>query len=169
MVRRTVQAVCNSGLAQVVVVVGAGARAVRSALDGLPVELVTNEAWAEGLSTSLRAGIRALRPEIEATFVVLADQPALTPSLLQKLVDRYQATRASIVAPTYQGRRGNPVLLDRGLFAELLEVTGDRGARDLIQQHRSELEEVDVDDEAVILDVDTPHDYDTFRENQIEP
>jgi molybdenum cofactor cytidylyltransferase len=169
MVRHTVQAVSHAGLDQVVVVVGAEAEAVRQALAGLPVEVVTNPAWAEGLSTSLQVGIQALRPEIEATFVVLADQPALTPGLLKKLADHYRARRAPIVAPTYEGRRGNPVLLARTLFAELLAISGDRGARDLIQSHQAELEPVAIDDEAVILDLDTPQDYDKFRGKEDEP
>lgn len=161
MVRRVAEVVCASGLAQVIVVVGAHAGRVEAALAGLPVELVHNQAWREGLSTSLRTGIGALRPDIGAVLVVLADQPALTPGLLLQLVDRYRATRAPIVAPFYQGQRGNPVLFERSLFPELLAVHGDRGARNVVARYGEQMERVDCDDPAVVQDVDTVEDYQT--------
>jgi molybdenum cofactor cytidylyltransferase len=164
MVRRVTEAVCAADLAQVVVVVGAQAEAVTDALTDLPVDIVINKAWADGMSTSLRAGIEALDTEIQAVLVVLADQPALTPSLLRTLVDRYYTTEAPIVVPFYQGQRGNPVLFDRSLFTELLAVEGDRGGRVLISRYQDQVERVDVDDSSVILDVDTRQDYEKATE-----
>lgn len=159
MVRRVTEAVCGAGLAQVVVVVGAHAEAVTQALAGLPVEIIVNQAWAAGLSTSMRMGLRALRPEVQAALLVLADQPALSPDLLKTLVVRYRATKARIVAPCFQGQRGNPVLFDRALFAELLAVTGDQGGRAVIARHGDEVERVEVGEAAALLDVDTRRDY----------
>ena len=166
MVRRVTSAVCKAGLTQVVVVVGAQADAVSRALASLAVDVVVNEAWAEGMSTSVRAGLRVVRPEIQAVLLVLADQPALTPDLVRTLVARYQATGALIVAPFYQGQRGNPVLFDRTLFAELLAVEGDRGGRLLIMSHQEQVERVEIDDPAVIMDIDTRHDYDRVRDSR---
>jgi molybdenum cofactor cytidylyltransferase len=166
MVRHTTEAVCAAGLDQVVVVVGARAEAVQQALDGLPVGFVLNEAWAEGMSTSLQAGLRALRPDIQAMLVVLADQPTLSPGLLRMLVQRYLASGAAIVAPFYQGQRGNPVLFDRAIFPELLAVKGDQGGRELFARHRDKVERLETDDAAVVLDVDTRHDYEKVRERQ---
>ena len=164
MVRRVAEAVCGTGLAQVVVVVGADAAAVAQALAGLPVTIVVNEAWANGLSTSVRVGIRSLRPEIQAALIVLADQPALTPELLETLVVRYRATGAPIVVPFFQGRRGNPVLFDRTLFPELLAVEGDQGGRALLGRYGQQMERVDVNDAAVTMDVDTRQDYESVRD-----
>jgi len=162
MVRRVTGAVCAAGLAQVVVVLGANASDVARALEGLPVDLVANDAWREGMSTSLRAGLGALRPEIAATLLVLADQPDLSPELLRALVARYRATGAPIVAPYHGGRRGNPVIFDRALFAELEAVAGDRGGRAVVARYEAELERVEVQDPAVVSDVDTPQDYEGF-------
>lgn len=159
MVRRVVEAVCGVGLDQVVVVTGAYADLVAQALAGLPVEFVANEAWLEGMSTSLRRGLGALGPEIQASLIALADQPALTSDVLSALVARYRATGAPIVAPVCQGRRGNPVLFDRRLFADLLAVEGDQGGRTLLARYTAEVEQVEVDDSGVLFDVDTPQDY----------
>lgn len=162
MVRRVTGTVCAAGFEQVIVVVGAQADAVAHALQGLPVELVVNDAWQEGMSTSVRAGIGALRPEIAAAMLILADQPDLSPGSLQKLVARYRTSGAPLVAPYYQGRRGNPVLFDRALFAELEAVAGDRGGRGVVARHEAELERVDVEDPAPVSDIDTPEDYEGY-------
>ena len=159
MVRRVVDVVCGAGLDQVVVVTGAYAGQVAQALVGLPVEFVTNEAWPEGMSASLRRGLGALRPEIRASIIVLADQPTLTSDVLSALVARYRATGAPIVAPVWQGRRGNPVLFDRRLFAALLAVEGDQGGRVLLTRYAAQVEQVEVDGAAVLFDVDTLQDY----------
>ena len=159
MVRRVTEAMCESGLGQVVVVVGAHAEAVTAALAGLPVEIVTNQDWAEGMSTSLRAGLGALGPEVQAVLIALADQPALTPDLLRTLVARHQSSGAPITAPFYRGQRGNPVLFDRNLFPDLLAVEGDRGGRALFARYQGQIECLEVDDPAVIQDIDTYEDY----------
>jgi molybdenum cofactor cytidylyltransferase len=162
MVRRVTQGVCAAGLDQVVVVVGAHAQAVQKALGGLAVQIVHNRAWAEGMSSSLRTGLDALRRDIQAALVVLADQPGLTPDLVRSLVVHYQTTRAPIVAPFYRGRRGNPVLFDRALFADLRGVEGDQGGRDLLIRYQDRVQRVEVDDPASLLDVDTRQDYRTL-------
>jgi molybdenum cofactor cytidylyltransferase len=159
MVRHVTEAIMAVGLAQVVVVTGANAEAVTAALAGLPVDIVLNEFWAEGMSSSIHTGLRALRPEIQAALLVLGDQPALTPEVLELLVARYRATKASIIVPFYRGQRGNPVLFDREMFPELLAVQGDRGGRLLVKRHRGEVERVDLEDPAVIMDIDSPQDY----------
>jgi molybdenum cofactor cytidylyltransferase len=166
MLRRVCEAVCAIGLEQVVVVVGAHQEVVMKALDGLPAAVVVNEDWLRGLSGSLRAGIGALRPGIEAALVVLADQPALTPELLSTLVDRYRATGAPIVAPVYKGQRGNPVLFDRALFPELMGVEGDRGGRQLLKRHERQVDQVETMDPAVLMDIDTWQDYESLAERR---
>lgn len=168
MVRHVTEAVCASGLAQVVVVVGAHAEAVRDALTGLPVDIVVNVDWVEGMSTLLRAGLRALRPEIQAVIMVLADQPALTPDLIRCLVSRYRATSALVVVPYYQEQRGNPLLFDRALFLELMEVEGDQGGRVLYARYAEQAERLEVDDPAVITDIDTRQDYESIKESDTD-
>ena len=159
MVRRVTETVCAAGLAQVVVVVGAHAEAVCRALAGLPVDLILNDNWAEGMTASLRCGLCSLRPEIGAALIVLADQPALTTELIRALADRYHATGAPVVAPFFQGRRGRPALFDRGLFPELLAATGNQSRREVITRHWDQIAHVEVSDPAVFRDIDTRQDY----------
>jgi molybdenum cofactor cytidylyltransferase len=159
MVRRVTETVCAAGLAQVVVVVGAQAERVEEALEGLPVRIVPNPRWAEGMSTSLATGLEALGLDVQGALVILADQPGLTVELLRSLTERYQTTRAPIVVPFHRGQRGNPVLFDRALFAELQAVEGDQGGRALLTRYRQSLERFEVDDGAILIDVDTRQDY----------
>ncbi len=162
MVRRVAEMTCAAGLDQVVVVVGAHAEAIGETLADLPLEIVTNQEWAEGMSTSLRAGLTALRPDIQAALIILADQPTLTAQLLRDLVARYAATGAPVVVPYFEGQRGNPVLFDRALFPRLMAVEGDRGGRAVLQDYDGWLEQVDVTSAAILEDVDTQEDYAKF-------
>jgi molybdenum cofactor cytidylyltransferase len=165
MVRLVAEAVCAASLAQVVVVIGARSEAVGQAVAGLPVELVVNERWQEGMTASLHAGLRALRPEIEAAVVVLADQPWLTAELIQALARCYWASGAPVVTPFYRGQRGRPVLFDRALFPELLAATDSKGRREIIARHRDQMARVEVEDPAVFRDIDTRQDYEKIRES----
>jgi molybdenum cofactor cytidylyltransferase len=167
MVRHVTDIVSSAGLAQVVVVVGSHGAEVVQALCGLPVDVIENKDWAQGMSTSIRAGLLALGSGIRAAIIVLADQPGLTAELLQSLVVRYQMSGAPIVAPFLQGRRGNPVLFDSVLVPELLEVEGDQGGRDLVERYMDQLDRVEIDDPAAALDVDTYQDYQHVLESSL--
>jgi molybdenum cofactor cytidylyltransferase len=159
MVRRVSEAVCAAGLAQVVVVVGARAEAVSDAVADLPLQVVTNPHWADGMSTSLHAGMRALRPDIQAVLIVLADQPGLQAGMIRAIVDRYRTGDAHVVAPFYAGRRGSPVLFDRALWPELLAIEGDEGGRQIVARYQEQMAHVEVDDLELLRDVDTRDDY----------
>ncbi len=159
MLRCVTETVCASGVGQVVVVVGAAADRVAQAIEGLPVDLVVNRVWRRGLSTSIRAGLSVIQPTMAAAIIVLADQPMLSPAVLRSLVARYAESRAPIVAPYHESKRGNPVLFDRTLFPELQAVDGDQGGRTVVMRHLDAVARLEVDDPATRLDVDTPQDY----------
>lgn len=143
----------------VIVVVGAHESAIRSALGDRPAQVVVNPNWAEGMSTSVRAGLAALPPNIEGVLFVLADQPNLTPDLLNRLIARFAETGAPMVEPRWGDRPGNPVLFGRELFGELMQLTGDRGGRPLIHMYADRVAVVQVDDLNTFRDIDTPEDY----------
>ncbi|MDR9438363.1 MAG: nucleotidyltransferase family protein [Halomonas sp.] len=157
LVRHVVRAVVKSGAAPVYLVVGHQAEAVIQATEDLPVMVVHNPDHAEGLSSSLRAGLCALPDEIDGVLVALGDMPRVNPRDLGCLQAAFDPNEGrAICVPTYQGKRGNPVLLGRQLFAELQRLEGDRGARSLIGGHEDLVTEVAVEGAGVLLDVDTP-------------
>lgn len=162
LIRHLAEVALASGLAEVIVVVGHRADEVAAALRDLPVRVVHNAAYADGQSTSLRAGLAAVNEHAVAALVLLADQPLLTSEVIDALLATFQATAAPIVAACAAGRRGNPVLFARELFSELATIGGDEGARSVIAAHRKGLRCVEVD-EAVLADVDTPEEYEALR------
>jgi molybdenum cofactor cytidylyltransferase len=142
------------------VVLGARAEAMRPELNGLDVHLVDNPDWAEGMSTSLRAGVRfleTLEPKVEAVLVLLVDQPRVDADLLQDIIHIYREQRPPLVASFYNDMPGVPALFDRSLFAELQSITGDRGARRVIRNYEEEL--ISVPFPGGALDVDTEKDF----------
>ena len=136
------------------VVVGSEAEAVRHALDGVPARFVENEQWADGLSSSLAAGIRALPQEFDAIVIGLGDQPSVEREVIQRVIDRWRETARPIVSARYHGVRGHPVLLAREVFEEASSVRGDVGARELIMREPKRVAVVDVN-------ADPPRDVDT--------
>jgi len=139
---------------QLWVVVGSEAAAVRRALDGLPACFVENEQWAEGLSSSLAAGIRALPQGFDAIVIGLGDQPSVDREVIRRVIDRWRETARPIVSARYHGVRGHPVLLAREVFGEASSVRGDVGARELIMREPERVAFVDVNG-------DPPRDVDT--------
>ncbi|MBA3944350.1 MAG: nucleotidyltransferase family protein [Herpetosiphonaceae bacterium] len=159
LVRHLAQVALAVPLTPLIVVTGHVGEAVAAALGGLPLVIAHNPDFEQGQSTSLIAGIRALGSDVDAVAVLLVDQPLVTPELLLCLVSEQAQWPEQIIAPSFCGQRGNPVIFPRGIWPELLTVTGDRGARAVIQRSPERLQLVPVDTSAVIDDVDTPAEY----------
>ncbi|MBB3771440.1 molybdenum cofactor cytidylyltransferase [Angulomicrobium tetraedrale] len=156
LVRRAVQAALGSAARPVIVVTGHEAEKVRAALEGLDVVFAHNPDFAGGLSTSLRTGLAALPEETEAAAVLLGDMPSVGPTLVDALIRAIDPASGQLIAvPVAAGRRGNPVAWARPLFAELMALTGDVGARHLIAAHAEAVVELPVEGEGAFLDIDT--------------
>jgi molybdenum cofactor cytidylyltransferase len=168
LVRAAVEQVLAADLDDVVVVLGREAEAVASALRGLPIRTVVNPRYAEGQSTSLRAGLDALAQDTEAAVVALGDQPLPDPRLLRQLVEAFRASGRPIVAPLYRDGRGNPVLFASSVFDELRRVEGDRGGRPVVARDPARVAEVPVD-APMPADIDTPDDYEAARRGGRHP
>jgi Uncharacterized MobA-related protein len=119
---------------QLIVVVGNGRERVRDALHGLSANFVENAAWADGLASSLRCGIAAVAPEVHAIIVALGDQPEIDPLVIRAVAARWRETRQPIVVTRYADAQGHPTLFARELFGEIMGLTGDRGARRVIDR-----------------------------------
>ena len=149
---------------EIIVVVGHYADDVRAALAGHRVRIVENPDYQQGQSTSVRAGIAALDPGVQAVIILLGDQPLVKPAILKSLLQAWQRSNKPIVVPFYNGQRGNPVLFARSLFPELLNVTGDQGGREVLRRHASEIESVQVADGEAAQDLDTWQEYQALLE-----
>jgi len=141
-----------AGVDEVVVVVPPGF-SWPGGLDGC--RLVEAPDHREGMGASLRAGVAAVDPEVDACLVALGDMPEVSVELVEALVRAFEQGRGSLVAPVYRGRRGHPVLLGRVHRPALLALSGDVGARSILRDHPDELVLLPVDERGVVLDVDT--------------
>ena len=157
MVRRVVEAALASRAHPVVVVTGFQAGRIGTALAGCPVSLVHNPNYREGLSTSLAAGLAALPDGVDGALICLGDMPRITAPHLDRLIAAFDpAASQAICVPTRDGRRGNPVLWGARYFAQMRGLSGDTGARHLIDENRDAVCEIVFEDDAIFVDVDTP-------------
>lgn len=156
MVRRAANAALASRCSGVFAVTGFAADAVRAALAGLDLEFAHNPAHETGMASSLRCGLQALPAATDAVVVVLGDMPWIDAGHIDRLIAAFDPQQPKIVVPTKDGRRGNPILWPRDFFAEMQQVEGDVGARELLQRHADRIEAVACSDAAIFADVDTP-------------
>ena len=162
LVRTSVESLLSAGVGEVIVVIGHDADRVREALGDLPIRTVVNDRYGDGMATSIAAGVASLAPDVAAAVVALADQP-VPPGVVERLVREWHSGGCVIVAPVYAGVRGNPVLFDAVVFPELLRLSGDRGARDLLDASPERVTPVEFDF-AAPPDVDQPDDLATLSE-----
>jgi molybdenum cofactor cytidylyltransferase len=157
MAARVAQRLLASQARPIVAVLGSKADEIDAALGKLPIERVRNPDFAEGLSTSLKRGIAALPQDLDGALVCLGDMPLVTGRHLDRLIAAFNPLEGrAIIVPTRRGKRGNPVLWARRFFAEMAQIAGDVGARHLIGEHAELVAEVEMDDDAILVDIDTP-------------
>ena len=157
MLRHAVESARAAALAKIMVVTGHEAAEVRASLSGHDVQFVDNPLFADGLSTSLKAGLDALAEGFDGVLVMLGDMPRVRADHIDKLVSAFNPVEGrAICVPTYRGKRGNPVLFAIDLIGEMKAVAGDAGAKHLIGEHEDQVAEVAMGDDAVLLDIDTP-------------
>ncbi|MHB8653968.1 MAG: nucleotidyltransferase family protein [Terriglobia bacterium] len=150
----------TAGLKEATVVLGHHADEIQREVKLTGTEVVVNQDYRRGQTSSLQAGLRALdRPAIHAVVLCLVDHPAVSAEVIRKLVVVFEQSAAPVVIPTFQGQRGHPVLISRALFAELLVLSESEGANTVVRKHRDSTQFVEVDDPGVLIDVDDPESY----------
>ncbi len=155
----TLDNVRASSVDEMVLVLGFAADTIEKEVATQGVRIVRNDVFQEGMGRSLRAGLAALDQNARAALIVLADQPFVRAATLDRLMEFHQASGAQIVIPTYTGFRGNPVLLDRFVFPELNELSGDVGCRAIFGTHTENIRKLPVDDAGILLDIDSREDF----------
>jgi len=160
LLNHAVDAALETGMRPVIVVVGANADEVVKGIEKKETEIVKNEYWQEGITSSLRCGLEAMLKKsahIDGIIFMVCDQPYITKSLLESLLQAQHKTGLPIVASSYDGDSGTPTLFHKKFFAKLMELKGDTGARKLIKQHEGEVASVAFP--KGIIDIDTEKDY----------
>ena len=164
LVVRAVEAALASPAWPVVVVLGAHEEKIRPALARLPVLIAENPAWAEGMAASIRTGVTTFRQfsrALDAALIALCDQPAFSTAVIAQLVAAQGTTGRSIVAAHYSGRNGAPALFMREHFPTLVALTGEEGARALLNGDLTQVAAVDLP--SLAFDLDTPGDFTAAR------
>jgi molybdenum cofactor cytidylyltransferase len=156
LVENAAETALASGAAEVLVVIGAQAEAVQDNLNSLPVRIVLNPDWQEGMGSSIRHGIAAIAPDLDTVVIALCDQLHITGDHLRNLALRQIESGASMVATSYGPIKGAPCAFGAAIFDQLKSLTGDAGARDLIRNSPRQVETVSL--QGALIDIDTPED-----------
>ena len=158
-VRRVVDVLAEGGVDEIVAVTGGARLEVEAALQGSAARAVFNPDFANGdMMRSLQVGLAALSPAAEAALVALGDQPQIEAGVVRTVAQQWRRSRADIVAPSFNRRRGHPVLFGRSIWAALA-AAAETSPRDFLQTHAERIVYVDVDTDSILRDVDTPEDY----------
>jgi len=161
---QVVENVRGSQVDEIVIVLGHEAETIKERTAIKSLHVVINESYRQGMGTSLRTGLSALSAGARAALIVLADQPFVRSATLDRIIDHYRQSGAQIVVPTYKGFRGNPVLLDRSVFSEVMTLTGDIGCRAIFGNHSEGIVKVPVEDVGILLDLDSKHDVERLQD-----
>lgn len=144
---------------EVLVITGHRDADVRRAIGERPVRFAHNDDYRMGMSASVKRGVQAITDEARACLVALVDQPQISTRIINRVIDAYLDARPLIVVPTYDGRKGHPIILDLQLKDEILAMDAAQGLRQVITAHASDSLRVEVADDAVLMDCDFPEDY----------
>ncbi len=154
----TVLSACPVG--QVVLVTGHQHHAVEEMVGGWSVRPVFNPQYSSGeMLSSIQVGLRSAPAESDAALIVLGDQPALAAPVVERVITAYREGKGSVIIPSYQRRRGHPILIGRKHWEEILKLAEGQTLRDFIKSVNAEIHHVEVDTPAILRDMDTPDDY----------
>lgn len=158
-IERVIQPLLQADLAQVAVVLGHRAAEITAVLKPLPVHLIYNAYYRDGMTTSVQAALREITPVPDAYLLALVDQPLIAPGLLQPLLAAYAQTRKGIVLPTYHGKRGHPLLLAATYRQEVLALSREQGLHMVTRGHPDDTLEVPMASDDILHDMDYPEEY----------
>jgi molybdenum cofactor cytidylyltransferase len=161
-IEKSVDTLLASKIDELIVVIGYQSRAVLRRLGSRRLKTVINRQYRTGMSTSIRRGLGQVSSKSEAILIALADQPSIETDLIDHLIDVYRQNLHGIVLPSYKGKRGHPVILNRFRYEEEMgNLTGDVGCRPILNRHPEDILEVEVKSEGVVADIDSWEEYRT--------
>ncbi len=163
LIRIVTENVLASSVDEVLVVTGCQARAVDAAINGLPVKTIFNPHYKQGQGSSLTQGVKAIDVNASAFLVFMCDQPLITSSLINMVINEFKERRSLALRPTYNGMPGHPVIFSYSMSAEMKALKGDAGARQVLKKLGTKVDYMPVQDEAVIFDIDTPKNFEELK------
>jgi molybdenum cofactor cytidylyltransferase len=152
----------DSAVGEIIVVVGHRAEEMIKTIAAKPVKIVKNPNYRQGMASSMVVGLSLVDRQAQAVMLTLGDQPFIDSLTINRLIDEFYSHNKGIVIPTYQGRRGHPVIFSIKYKEKLLGVKGDVGGRQIAKDHPDDVLEVAVDSESIIIDIDTRDDYRSY-------
>jgi molybdenum cofactor cytidylyltransferase len=161
-VEQAVDNLLGSAVDEVIVVVGYKAEDVMKAIVVKPIKLVINPDYKQGMGTSIIAGLKSVQSRTQGVMLALGDQPLVNSQTINRLIEEFYNHDKGIAVPTYQDRRGHPIIFAMKYKEQLLKLSGDVGGRQIIEDHPDDVLEVAVDSKSVIADFDTTDDYQAY-------
>ena len=164
LLQSVLDSVLKSDVDEVILVLGHEAERIRRKMDVRRAIIVVNPNYAKGMITSIQEGLKALDKKSEAFFIILGDQPEIRPDIYNRLIQEFHRVYPlqSILLPTYQGKKGHPALFSTKYLAESFKIRGDVGFKEIVQNHAEDVFLVDVDTPSILIDIDTPEDYQEY-------
>jgi molybdenum cofactor cytidylyltransferase len=167
LLRHSLQTLLAANVDELVVVLGHEQDSTRALIDDLPLQIVYNEAHSAGQMTSVHCGLAALQDNHDGVIVALGDQPALTVADINYLIDAYQQrSGGEVVVPTFNGQRGNPIIISEQCRADIVAGTRNLGCRKFIEKNPELVCKVEMPGPAVLIDLDTPQEYENYCQSQ---
>lgn len=154
-----IDSVIQSKLDDVLVVLGAHREKIEKKIKDFSIKIVVNPNFKNDMLSSVQCGFRALPEDVEASLVILGDQPEISIALINKIVEAYKKSKKGIVLPVYRKNRGHPVLIDMKYQGEIEDLNPDLGLRNLVYKHAEDILEVEVKTPSILQDIDTIEDY----------
>ncbi len=159
---RVMKTAAESNLDKRIVVLGHDADTIIKTIDFSGITVIINKDYAKGQGSSLVKGLQAVSHSSDGAMFLLADQPLITADIINQMITAFQTSAAPILIPFCKGRRGNPVIISKALFPRLSSLSADTGARVIFDEYKDAIEKVDIENDAILFDVDTPSDYENL-------
>lgn len=161
-----VETVISSKVKKTLIILGSDQEKIEEKIKNYPVEIVYNRDFRSGMLSSVQCGFKALTGETQAALVVLGDQPKISTTVINKLIDAYRSSGKGIVLPVYKKERGHPVLIDVKYGEEVENLSPEVGLRGTVYNHPEDILEVDVETPSIFQDIDYESDYKRELENK---
>lgn len=159
LLHKTISNLAACPLTDILVVLGYEADKIRPHIHDLPISVLINENFDEGMSSSIKRGLERIKPSCGSILIALGDQPFISTQLVNRLIEGYLTSDKGIGYPVHKGRKGHPVILDRKYEGEMRLLVGDTGCRKILDDHPDDHMAMEVDDERIFWDIDYPEDY----------